>query len=112
MLHGSAMPTAARHSFLHGVNAWVKSKSAVWEANRMGIIATGIFLQVTVAGVMICLAGMAGASPFAFGAGILFAFMADSIALAQAPMRWVIGMVGASILVNIGLSIYFGLLLS
>jgi len=102
---------ADRLSVFSGLNAWIKAQSPVWEENRIGITATAIFLQVTFAAVMICLAGMAGGSPFAFGAGILFAFLADSLVLAQSPMRWIMGMMLASLIVNISLAIYFATLL-
>ncbi|MCG2615757.1 hypothetical protein LZZ85_15765 [Terrimonas sp. NA20] len=98
---------ADRVSVFSGLNTWIKAKSPVWEENRIGITATAIFLQVTFAAIMICVAGMAGASPFAFGAGILFAFMADALVLAQSPMRWIMAMMLASLIVNISLVIYF-----
>lgn len=106
--HPAVMPATGKPALFSGINAWIKAKSPFFEENRLGITATGIFIQVTVAAIMICLAGMSGASPFVFGAGILFAFMADSMVLAQASMKWVIGMIGASILVNLGLAVYFG----
>ncbi|PZR29000.1 MAG: hypothetical protein DI535_04640 [Citrobacter freundii] len=109
--HPAAMPLTGKPSLFSGINAWIKSKTPFFEENRLGITATGIFLQVTAAAVMICLAGMSGASPFAFGAGILFAFLADSLVLAQASMKWVIGTIGASILINLGLAVYFASLL-
>jgi hypothetical protein len=110
--HSVAFPVAGKPSIVESLKAWIHAKSPVWEENRIGITATGIFLQVTAAAVMICLAGMSGASPFAFGAGILFAFLADSLVLAQSPMRWIIGMMGASIVVNLGLAIYFAVQLA
>jgi len=105
--HPISMPVTGKPSLFSGINAWIKAKSPAFEENRLGITATGIFIQVTAAAVMICLAGMSGASPFAFGAGILFAFLADSLVLAQSPMKWVIGMIGASIVINLALAIYF-----
>lgn len=106
-IHHPAMSAQAKPAIFEGFSKWLKKQEPVWEDNRIGITATGIFLQVTVAAVMICLAGMSGGSPFAFGAGILFAFIADSLVLAQSPMRWIIGMIGASILVNLSLAVYF-----
>jgi len=107
--HGLSLQTAHKFSLAENFRAWIKRNESVWNENRIGITATGIFLQVTVAAVMICVAGMTGASPIAFGTGILFAFMADSLVLAQAPMRWVIGVIAASIVVNIALTIAFAL---
>ena len=103
------MPANAKPSLFEGVSNWLKAQQPVWEENRIGITATGIFIQVTVAAAMICLAGMAGGSPFAFGAGILFAFLADSLLLAQSSMRCIIGMMIASILVNLSLAVYFAM---
>lgn len=106
-IHHQVRVTDTKPSVVYAIKAWIREKSPVWEENRIGITATAIFLQVTIAAVMICLAGMSGGSPFAFGAGILFAFLADSLVLAQSPMRWIIGMMAASIIVNISLAVYF-----
>ncbi|MEX6689873.1 hypothetical protein QTN47_20365 [Danxiaibacter flavus] len=86
---------------------WITRNEPSWEYNRLGIASTGIFIQVTVAGLMIWVLGMCEASPFVFGTGILFAFLADSIAFAQAPMRWVLTMIILSIIVNLFLTIYY-----
>jgi hypothetical protein len=102
-----SLPVISKPSLFAHVRSWIKTNEPVWEENRIGITATGIFLQVTAAAIMICLAGMAGGSPFAFGAGILFAFLADSLVLAQSPMRWITGIMAASIIVNISLAVYF-----
>ncbi len=107
--HGLSLQTEHRTSVFESFRTWIKRNEPVWAENRLGITATGIFLQVTFAAVMICVAGMTGGSPIAFGTGILFAFMADSLVLAQAPMRWVIAVIAASILVNIGLTIAFAM---
>lgn len=107
--HGLSLPTAHKTSVFENFRAWIKRNGPVWEENRIGITATGIFIQVTVAAIMIGIAGATGGSPIAFGTGILFAFMADSLVLAQAPMRWVIAVIAASILVNIGLTIAFAM---
>jgi hypothetical protein len=106
---GLSLPAFSKPSLFAHVRSWIKTQEPVWEENRIGITATGIFLQVTAAAIMICIAGMAGGSPFAFGAGILFAFLADSLVLAQSPMRWVGGMIIASIIANLSLAIYFAL---
>lgn len=105
--HGISVQHVHHVSPVESFRAWVTKHEPVWENNRIGITATGIFLQVTVAAFMICIAGMTGASPIAFGVGILFAFMADSLVLAQAPMRWVMGVLAASILVNAVLVVLF-----
>jgi hypothetical protein len=105
--HPAVMPVTGKPSIASGINAWISEKTPFFEENRLGITATGIFIQVTAAAIMICLAGMSGASPFAFGAGILFAFLADSLVLAQSSMKWVMGMIGASIVVNLALAVYF-----
>ncbi|HVS98785.1 MAG TPA: cyclic nucleotide-binding domain-containing protein [Puia sp.] len=66
--------------------------------------ATGILLQVTAAGAMILILGAAGANPFIYTFGIFLAFMADSLAFAQARMRWVMGAFAASIAINLVLA--------
>jgi hypothetical protein len=56
---------------------------------------------------MIGLISAAGAPPLVYSIGIFFAFMADSIAFGQAPMRWVVGLFVLSSLVNAGLTLYY-----
>lgn len=90
---------------------WVLTQEPTWEYNRLGITATGIFIQVTFAGAMILILGAAGADPFIYSIGIFFAFMADSFAFAQAPMRWVIAIFALSIAVNFVLMLFYGILL-
>jgi len=86
---------------------WITAREPVWEYNRLGIAATGIFIQVTFAAGMILILGATGASPFLYGTGIFLAFIADSLAFAQAPMRWVLGTFLASIIVNLSLMLYY-----
>ena len=88
---------------------WLKKQQPVWEYNRFGISVTGIILQVTFAGAMIGILGMAGASPWVYSVGIFFSFMANSLSFAQCPMRWVIGVTTVSILLDILLIVYYGL---
>ncbi|MEO5891750.1 MAG: hypothetical protein ABIQ31_15995 [Ferruginibacter sp.] len=96
-------------NLLGGLNTWIKAQEPAWEFNRLGISATGIFIQVTFAAFMIGIVGMAEASPWLYGTGILFAFMANSLTFAQMPMRWILGLMLASIVVNASLGIFFSL---
>jgi hypothetical protein len=86
---------------------WITRQQPIWENNRFGISAVGIFMQVTVAAVMIAVLGMAGAPAWVFTTGIFFAFMADSLAFAQSSMKVIIVMFLASMLVNASLTVYY-----
>ena len=97
------------NNLLNVLNDWIKRQAPKWEFNRLGITATGIFIQVTIAAFMIGMAGMADASPWLYGTGILFSFMANSLAFAQMPMRLVLVVMLASIIVNAFLATCFGL---
>lgn len=94
-------------ALIQSIKKWITTREPVWEYNRLGIAATGIFIQVTFAAGMILVLGATGASPFLYGIGIFFAFIADSLAFAQAPMRWVLGTFLASIIVNLSLMLYY-----
>jgi hypothetical protein len=104
-LHGTFGQTHLLTTFRN----WVKRNEPVWEYNRLGISATGIFIQVTLAGLMLGVLGAANASPFVYTTGIGFSFMANSLAFAQCKMRWVLGIIGLSILLDIVLMLYYGL---
>jgi hypothetical protein len=98
---------AKNNTILQVFKTWLNGKEPLWEENRLGISATGVFIQVTFAGAMILILGAAGAPPLAYGLGIFFAFLADSLAFAQAPMRWVLGTFLASIVVNLALTVFY-----
>lgn len=106
--HSTYFPvTLHRPAVLKSIGNWIERQEPIWETNRLGISAVGIFIQVTVAAVMIALLGMAGAHAVVFTTGILFSFLANTFSLAQSPMKLVIGMFLASILVNASLTIYY-----
>lgn len=92
---------------IQSLKKWVQTQEPVWEYNRLGIAASGIFIQVTFAGAMILILGAAGASPFIYSIGIFLAFMADSLAFAQARMRWVLATFVVSIVVNFILTVVY-----
>ena len=98
-----------KKSVLTTFKHWVKQQQRVWEYNRLGISTIGIILQVTFAGAMMGILGLAGASPWVYSVAILFSFMANSVSFAQCPMRWVIGVTMASIGLDILLITYYGL---
>ena len=98
-----------QQSLLTTIKTWIKEQEPLWEYNRLGIAATGIFLQVTFAAAMIAILALANASPWIYGIGIFFAFMANSIAFAQSPMRWVLGLIIASIIINFLLALFYGI---
>jgi len=103
-------------SFLHNksgvlvkLKRWIEKQEPAWEYNRLGIAASGIFIQVTFAGAMMGILALAGASPFVYSAGIFFSFMANSFAFAQRPMRWVLGVMMASIVLDVFLILIYGI---
>ena len=85
---------------------WVKKTIASCEENRFGVTATLILLQVSIAGFNVVIPPMIGASVFLMAPGISLAFLSNSIALAQAPMKWVLSGFILSMLVNATISIY------
>lgn len=110
-LHLPASYSAKKENTFHSLANWIRTQEPLWEQNRLGITATGIFIQVTFAGTMIFILGAAGASPLVYTFGIGLAFLADSLAFAQAPMRWVLGIFVLSSVINLALSIIYGLTL-
>jgi hypothetical protein len=88
---------------------WIKQQEPIWEYNRFGIGAAGIFVQVSFAALMVAILGMADASPWIYGFGILLAFTTNSIAFAQSPMRLVLGLFIVSIVINISLTLIYGI---
>jgi hypothetical protein len=98
-----------RRNLLTTFQQWVKEQQPVWEYNRLGLSTIGITLQVTFAGAMMAVLGLAGASPWVYSVGIFFSFMANSISFGQCPMRWVLGAVTVSILLDILLITYYAI---
>ena len=76
------------------------------EANRLGVVAIFILMQVTVAGFNVVIPPMTGLSTYLMAPGIAMAFLSNSIALAQVNMKWVIASAALSMLVNASISIY------
>ena len=79
----------------------------LWEYNKLGIGAVGVFVQVIIAGAMIAILGMADGNLWVGGIGILFAFIADSIVFIQPKILWMMFFVIVSILVNASIAIYY-----
>ncbi len=94
-------------AFPKNLSAWIKTQEPIWEANRLGISATGIFIQVTFAAAMIALLGIAGAPVVVYTIGTFFAFIANSLSFAQAPVKIILVMFLVSILVNSSLALYY-----
>lgn len=86
---------------------WIKRNEPDWEYNRLGIAATGIFIQVTIAAAMVAVLGLTRVNVWVASPGILLTFLANSVAYGQAPMKWVLGFFIASVTVNILLIIFF-----
>jgi hypothetical protein len=86
---------------------WIEKHEPIWEYNRLGIAAAGIFIQVTFAAIMIATLGLAGGSLLVGGLGMLLAFIANSLAFGQVPMRWLLGVFLSSIVVNIAIIIFY-----
>ncbi|HEV9038167.1 MAG TPA: hypothetical protein VGQ51_16145 [Puia sp.] len=110
-IHLPASLIEKKSCLIQSLTNWVRTREPIWEQNRLGIAAAGILIQVTFAGAMILILGEAGASPLIFTFGILMAFLADSLAFAQAPMRWLLAIFVLSSGVNLVLSIIYGLML-
>ena len=91
------------------IDKWVQKQEPIWEYNRLGIAATGIFIQVTFAATMIAILGLACGSLWVASVGILFAFLANSLAFGQMPMRLLLGFFLLSIIVNTAIAIYYGI---
>ena|SRR5687768_13222052 len=94
-------------NLLANFKRWITEQQPVWEYNRLGLSTIGIILQVTFAGAMMGVLGVAGASPWVYSVGIFFSFMANSISFGQCPMRWVLGVITISILLDILLITYY-----
>jgi hypothetical protein len=80
---------------------------ARFEANRFGIVAALVLIQVSVAGFNVVVPAMAGASIWAMTPGIFMAFMSNSLAFAQMKMKWVLSAFAISMLVNAVISVYY-----
>ena len=88
---------------------WIKDQEPTWEYYRFGIGATGIFIQVSIAGLMVAVLGMAGASPWVYGIGIFFAFFVNSMVFAQSSMRLILELIILSSIINLLLILFYGL---
>lgn len=88
---------------------WLTSITPGIIENRFGVIVTLIIISFTIAGFNVTIPPMAGASLWAWSPGIFMAFMCNSIALAQARMRWVLLGFALSIVINGGVSLYYGI---
>jgi hypothetical protein len=82
-------------------------KEARFEANRFGIVAALVLVQVSIAGFNVVVPAMAGASIWAMAPGIFMAFMSNSLAFAQMKMKWVLSAFAISMLVNAFISVYY-----
>jgi hypothetical protein len=96
-------------NIIAGIDKWVQRQEPTWEYNRLGIAATGIFVQVTIAGAMIAFLGLAGGSLWVGSVGMLCAFLANSLAFGQVRMRLLLGSFLLSIIINAAIAIYYGL---
>lgn len=76
------------------------------KANRFGIIASLILMQVTIAGFNVVIPPMVGISIWIMMPGIVMVFIANGLALAQMSMKWVLPAFALSMLVNAAISIY------
>ena len=76
------------------------------EVNRIGITASLILLQVTIAGFSVVLPPMVGMPLWMMVPGIFLVFIANGFALAQMNMKWILAGFGLSILVNTFISVY------
>lgn len=84
----------------------VQNILAVSEANRFGIVAALILIQVTIAGFNVVIPPMVGVSIWMMTPGIVLVFIANGLALAQMSMKWTLALFALSIVVNAAISIY------
>jgi hypothetical protein len=96
-------------NLINTIDKWIQRQEPTWEHNRLGIAATGIFIQVTFAGTMIGIVGLAHGSIWVGTFGMLFAFLANSFAFGQVAMRWLLGSFLLSILINTSIAIYYAI---
>lgn len=89
------------------LNKWIQRQEPMWEYNRFGIAAAGILIQVTFAGVMIAMVGLAHGSMWVATIGMLFAFVTNSVAFGQVAMRWLLGFFVLSITVNATIALFY-----
>ena len=88
---------------------WLRSIAPEIVENRFGVVVTLIVIQFTIAGFNVTIPPMANASIWAMAPGIFMAFMSNSIALAQARMRYVLLGFALSIVINAGVSLYYAI---
>ena len=102
--HGQTERLSSEHNI--PLLSWVPKMIASCEENRFGVVATLILLQVSIAGFNVVIPPMIHASIYLMAPGICLAFISNGIALAQAPMKWVLGGFLLSMIVNASISIY------
>ena len=88
---------------------WLQSITPELVENRFGVVAALIIIQFTIAGFNVTIPPMANASVWAWAPGIFLAFASNSIALAQARMRYVLAGFALSILINGAVSLYYAI---
>lgn len=86
---------------------YIHKNEELWEYNKLGIGAVGVYLQVMIAGLMIATLGMAHGNLWVGSIGILFAFMANSIVFIQPRILWMIFSIICSMIVNASIAIYY-----
>lgn len=86
---------------------WLEAITPTIIENRFGVVVTLIILSFTVAGFNVCIPPMANAPIYMWAPGVFMAFASNSIALAQARMKWVLIGFALSILINGLVSIYY-----
>ena len=108
-MHTIAIRTETRQATMahqSSLIAWFNQLAERTERNRFGIGTALILLQVSIAGFNVLIPAMAGASIWLMTPGIVLAFLANSVVMAQMKMKWVILISALSILVNAVISIY------
>ena len=99
------------HLQTHAFTNWIQKIITKSEANRLGLVAALVLLQVSVAGFNVVIPPMIGASVWLMAPGIFLVFLANSFAFAQMNMKFVLTGFALSILVNAAISIYSVVLL-
>ena len=96
--------TTNTHSFV--ISNTIEKLLEKAEENRLGVVATFILLQVTIAGFNVVIPPMIGAATYIMAPGIILAFLSNAIALAQAKMKWVVLAFLLSMVINAAVSIF------
>ena len=94
------------HGYSISFSRWFQKITDSAERSRFGVVGALILLQVSIAGFNVVIPPMTGASVYLMAPGIFAAFLSNSLALAQAKMKYILLGFAASMVINAAISIY------